>query len=79
MTTKEIIKKYLPNYKVRNVRNAKLTYSAWGFHIVQFDCNSLEDDYFVKMGIDSVNRTHQSQKEFKTKKQALEFLKAINQ
>tara|TARA_R100000655_G_C2904784_1_gene179475 strand:+ start:95 stop:355 length:261 start_codon:yes stop_codon:yes gene_type:complete len=77
MTEKEIIKEYLSNYKVRNIKNAKLTYSSWGTHIVQFEYNKLKNDVFVKMGLDSTDKIYQSVKTFKTKKRALKFLKEI--
>ena len=71
-------KKYIPNHKVRNVRNAKIVYSAWGYHIVEFSYQALLNDTFVKMGIENPNKIKISQAEFSDKKTALEFIKKVN-
>ena len=78
ITNEQIVKEYLPLHQVRNIKNAELTYSHWGYHQVTFDYQKLLSNTFVKMGVVSGDDIYQSNQTFSTKKQALKFIKLVN-
>jgi hypothetical protein len=75
----ELQTEYLPNFIGINVHNARISYSNWGEHGVDFNYYKDPSDPFNQLFQEDLHKPFAGGTEFTSKKEALRFINSVNQ